>query len=272
MDPDMKEDLVSIIMSTYNNALYIEKAIQSVLSQTYNNFEFIIINDCSSDNTSQIVNKISDPRIVYIENKENLGLIENLNTGISFAKGKYIARIDSDDYWIDPDKLKKQVFFLEKNSEYSLVGTWARVFDSDGQENFRIKPPINDSEIRRHILLKNCFVHSSVVFRKNMAAEVGAYAEREKYVEDYGLWLRLGKSCKFANIGEYCVGYLYNEGGETQIHNLAQIKANMKLIKKFKLVYPGYTFAKIRWFTKYLLVACGALPLINKTKQHWHNV
>ena len=104
-------------MSTYNDSGYIGKAIKSVLSQSYDNFEFIIIDDSSQDNTEEIVKGFDDGRIIYIKNEENKGLLFNLNKGINLAQGEYIARIDSDDWWIDKEKLKKQVDFLDNNTD-----------------------------------------------------------------------------------------------------------------------------------------------------------
>src|SRR5258708_3974332 len=123
----MKNDLVSIVMSTYNNASFIEEAIESVVKQNYTFWEFIIINDASTDDTHKILKKWStrESRIKYLINKQNQGLTKNLIKAINLSHGKYIAIIDGDDVWSSKKKLEKQVEFLDKNSEYALVGTFA---------------------------------------------------------------------------------------------------------------------------------------------------
>lgn len=253
-------------MSTYNDAFHLKRAIESVLKQNYSDFEFIIINDNSSDNTESVIKSFIDPRIIYLKNLENKGLIYNLNLGLTLAKGEFIARIDSDDWWLDKEKLQKQVEFLENNKDYVLVGTWAKVYNNNQKELFKISYPTKFEIIKATMLIKNCFVHSSVVFRKIAAVNCGNYREQEKYVEDYGLWLRMGEKYKIANIPEYCVGYLLNKQGETQKNNLLQIGAVLKLIKNHKEHYSRYFLAKIKWLLKYILVFCGGLKIINKLK------
>ncbi len=259
---------VSVIMPVYNNDLFLSKAIESVLAQSFSDFELVIINDGSTDNSSKIIKdyKNNDSRIVSIENVENRGLIYSLNTGIKKAQGNFIARLDSDDWWLDVDKLKKQVNYLENNVECGLVGSFAKVFDQKEIELYNLKYPTTDAEIRKEILIKNCFIHSSVLFRKSLAIVNGLYLEKEKYVEDYGLWMRIGEKNKFANIPEYSVGYLLNEQGETQKNNLRLIKANLKLIKKYKIFYPNYFLGFLKWVFKYVLVYFGGLKIINKMK------
>src|SRR3989344_5200202 len=185
----MKTPLVSIIMPAYNGAEWIKSAILSVLPQSFADFEFIIINDDSSDNTEEIVTAFTkyDKRIKYIKNEHNLGVQKTRDIALSISLGEYIAEIDQDDEWLDKDKLKKQIEFLENNKDYVLIGTGVIVVDEKGKEIFRHINPELDKNIRREILKKNCFFHSSVVFRKNIALECGGYSESEdiKHIEDY---------------------------------------------------------------------------------------
>jgi glycosyltransferase involved in cell wall biosynthesis len=184
--------LVSIILPTYNGADRISESIKSVLNQTYTNWELLVIDDGSKDNTKEIVENFakSEPRIKYIKNENNLGIQKTLNKGIREAKGEYIARIDDDDIWCDLKKLEKQVGFLEKNKDYVLVGTGVIVVDESGKELFRYLVPVSDYDIRERILGKNCFVHSSVVFRKAVVLGLGGYGEGSdvRNMEDYDLW------------------------------------------------------------------------------------
>ena len=125
--------LVSVIMPVYNGAMYLNEAITSILRQTYSNFEFIIINDGSTDLSEEIILSFSDSRIVYVKNPENYRLIKTLNLGFSMAKGRYIARMDADDI-SHPDRLLKQVDFLDHNIEYGLVGTGVNLLNSEKKQ------------------------------------------------------------------------------------------------------------------------------------------
>lgn len=113
-------------MSTYNDGTFISECIDSVINQDYQDFEFIIINDASTDDTDELIKSYSDERIVYVKNDSNKGLVRNLNKGLELAKGEYVARIDSDDKWLDTAKIMSQVDFLEANPDYGLVGSSAK--------------------------------------------------------------------------------------------------------------------------------------------------
>lgn len=247
MDTDIK---ISIILPAFNVEKTLTRSIKSVLQQTYKNFELIIINDCSSDKTDDIIRSFNDSRIVYIKNNTNLGLIKNLNNGISIAKGEYIARIDGDDIWITEDKLEKQIDFLESNKDYVLVGTQA--FFKKGQILKKSNYPINDISIRKKILRKNPFIHSTVVFRKEVL-EKDPYKVENYLLEDYALWLKLGLIGKFINLDEYTTEYLINPDGETQTKNLRQTINSFKTIKNYKKQYPNYFQSYIFWILKIIL-------------------
>jgi len=257
----------SIIMSTYNDGQYIKQSIESVLTQSFTNFEFIIINDCSTDNTAQIIADIKDERIQYVCNERNKGLVVNLNEGIARATGEYIARIDSDDMWANREKLQKQISFLESHEDYGLIGTQAHVYDTSGMKLFSIKNPCSDRDIRRSILTKNTFVHSSVVFRKALAITCGGYNPEETYVEDYGLWMRMGKCTKLTNLESLGVYYRENKKGITQQHNLKQVRANIRLIQTHRTSYPGYVHGTMKWRIKEFLLFLGLQGILNQTKR-----
>lgn len=241
--------LVSIILPTYNGSPYIKKAIESVLSQTYKNWELIIIDDCSLDRTSSIVaNYINlNSNIKYIKNNENLGVQKSLNKGLSVSKGEYIARIDDDDEWIDNNKLKNQVEFLENNTEYVLVGTGALIIDEDDELTSKYLLPKSDLEIRNKILSKNCFVHSSVLFKKDTAQEVGGFSENEaiKHIEDYDLWLRLGMKGKLFNLNTYSTALRVRSQSLTYKNRVTQAKRILNLIVKYRKIYPRFTIGYI---------------------------
>ncbi len=201
----MNKPTISIIMSTYNDDSYIKAAIESVLQQSFTDWEFIIINDGSTDNTGRIIDEFAkgDSRFNVVHNAANKGLTSNLIFGVEKAKGEFIARIDGDDEWIDKDKLRKQVDFLKSNAEYGLVGSWAHIVDKNGNMISGGRSPVTDNGIRNYMLIENCFFHSSVLIRKTIIDKVGNYNPQMRSSQDYEYWLRIGLACKMHNIDEY---------------------------------------------------------------------
>ncbi len=249
------QNLVSIILPTYNGEKYIKRAIESVLSQTFSNWELLVIDDGSIDNTKSIVRVYNDKRIIYLKNEVNLGIQKTLNKGIREAKGEYIARIDDDDIWCDKDKLQKQVEFLEMNTDHILVGTGVIVVDEKNKELLRYVVPQSDTEIRSKILGKNCFVHSSVLFSKDAALKFGGYDESQntRHLEDYDLWLKLGTIGMFHNLPIYAVRFTQREGSLSSLNKKEQFKKNLQLVHKFKNKYPNYLGALIRSYARIII-------------------
>jgi len=247
----MKTPLVSIIIPAYNGAKWIKKAILSVLAQSYADFEFIIINDGSSDNTEEIITAFTkyDKRIRYIKNEHNLGVQKTRNIALDISLGEYIAEIDQDDEWIDPDKLLKQIKFLRKNKDYVLIGTGVVMVDEQGTEIARYLMPETDLEIRKKILRANCFIHSSVLYRTKSVKEIGGYTV-EKMSEDHDLWLRIGRIGKFMNLPEYSVKYCFSPKGYNSQDKFLRLKQNLLFAQEHKDFYPNYLFAIILGWTK----------------------
>ena len=188
------QPLVSIIMPVYNCEKYIVQAVNSVLQQTYTNFELIILEDASTDNTLNILKKISDERIKLIINEKNIGLINNLNKGISLVsfQAKYIARMDGDDVCLN-NRLEKQIYFLEKNQQVDVVASTVTLIDennnnigvwSDDVQN------VSTKEIRSFLWKNNCIAHPTVVIKADVL-KAFQYETTQKLSEDYDLWLRL---------------------------------------------------------------------------------
>ncbi|HAE36355.1 TPA: hypothetical protein DCX66_02840 [Candidatus Nomurabacteria bacterium] len=256
MDKDINmEKLVSIILPTWKNAgEYINRSIDSVIAQSNSNWELLIIDDGLTDNTEEIVKEYikKDRRIIFLKNEKNLGIQKTLNKGIKESKGEYIARIDDDDEWVDTDKLKKQVEFLNDNSGHVLVGTGVIVVNENGKELFRYLLPESDMEIRNKILTKSCFIHSSIMFRKNVVVDLGGYDESKetRHVEDYDLWLKLGTVGKLVNLPTYAVKFTLRGGSISSTNKLGQFKKNIILIKKYKNKYPNYFGALIRAYVR----------------------
>lgn len=199
------QPLVSVVMSVFNGEKYLREAILSILNQTFKDFEFIIINDGSTDNSFEVMKSFSDERISII-NQENKGLSRSLNIGIKLAQGKYIARMDADDISFE-DRFQRQFRFLEENLDYVLVGSKAIIIEESGQIIFFHNSYVSWDEIQYHIL-ENPFFHSSVMFRRNCSFSAGLYFEGIKHhFEDLILWNNLAKLGKMCNLDEYLIKY-----------------------------------------------------------------
>ena len=205
----MNPPLVSVIMSVYNGEKYLVQAIYSILNQTYQNFEFIIIEDCSTDNSLDILEEYAkkDSRIKIIKKEKNIGIkgfIENLNLGISIAKGKYIARMDQDDVSL-PERFHKQVDFLENNPEITLVGAQLNLINEQNKITGEAIAALQHRDIVKRITSQIQLFHPVIMFRKDQNIQ---YREKFIYCEDYDLYLNLitqGK--KLANINEKLLHY-----------------------------------------------------------------
>lgn len=244
-------------MPTYNGSKWLKNAILSIQNQSYRNWELLVIDDGSSDNTAQIVADLirNDSRIRYFKNEQNLGIQKTLNRGLDEAKGVYIARLDDDDSWTDFQKLQKQVAFLNDNPTYVLLGTGVIMMNEEGKELFRYLLPESDEVIHRKLLSKNCFAHSSVMFLKSAVEKFGGYGEGEdvKHFEDYDLWMKLGTVGKFANLPIYGLSYRMREGSLSATNRLQVFKKLIKHISKYKKSYPQYFIALARACLRYIL-------------------
>jgi glycosyltransferase involved in cell wall biosynthesis len=266
MDQDINKPKVSVILPVYNGAKYVKQAIESVLRQTFSDFELIIINDGSTDGSLEIIKSSHDPRIKIVD-QENKGLITTLNTGIALSRAEHIARIDADDIWSNQDKLSRQMNYISQNPDCAVLGTWANIIDEDGNKISRLAYPKTDREIRSKILTKCCFVHPSVIFNKIMCEKAGGFNGQERYIEDYGLWLRMGQFGKFANIPEYLMSYRINKSGITQQKNYIQSQNSLAVIKNHKTSYPNYMMGYLKWNLKLFLLKTIGLKNINRLKK-----
>lgn len=240
-------------MPVYNGEKYLKEAIESVLNQTFKNFELIIINDGSIDQTSKIIEEFAkrDTRIVTIQNFKNLGLQESLKIGIAASRGELIARLDYDDYWIDAAKLEKQIAHFEKYLDCVVVGTWVTLIDASGSNKGLLKRAVNDEAIRASILRSNEFTHSSVVFRKSTLSKAGgSYNSYYRYTEDLELWLRMGMVGKLANIPEFLTAYRTTGQNVSMRKRQQQLLECLKIIIKFRRCYPNAISAFIATLAK----------------------
>ncbi len=191
-------------MSVYNGQKHLREAIDSILNQTYENFEFIIINDGSTDTSEEIIKSYKDSRIKLINNKKNLGLPASLNKAIKLSRGEYIARMDADDI-SEIERLEKQVEFMEKNLSVDVCGTWINIL---GSFKGKWKYPTNDEDIKTRLLFNNVIVHPSVMFRRRSLLKNNLYYDPNfRKIQDYELWARAVGKLRFANINKYLLKY-----------------------------------------------------------------
>lgn len=212
-----KNPVVSVVMSVYNAEKYLDAAIRSILEQTYNNFEFIIINDGSNDRSLEIIKKYKneDDRIVLIS-RENRGLISSLNEGIVKARGEYIVRMDADDISL-PFRIEKQLQVMEHEKDIVVCGSWINIFGENTNEKVA-RYFEYDKQIKANLLVSCCFAHPSVMIRKDAFTNNNIlYDERFKNAEDYYLWTQLAKVGKFYNIPEILLKYRFLETSITRL-------------------------------------------------------
>lgn len=202
---------VSVILPIYNAGSYLRSAITSILEQTYSDFELIIINDGSTDNSGMVVKSFSDPRIRSIEQK-NQGLRQTLNTGIDLSRGEYIARMDQDDIAL-PERLAKQVAFLDSHSDHVLVGTTFAYMNEHGELTGIFPALLDNADLQLEVLTQSPFGHGTVMFRASTLRQHGLrYNEQAVHVEDYEMWTKLSQIGKIANLPEVLYLWRYYPG------------------------------------------------------------
>ena len=188
---------VSVIMSVYNGEKYLREAINGILNQTFTDFEFIIVNDGSTDNSLKIIQSYDDERIGIINNKKNIGLTKSLNKALKQARGEYIARQDADDVSL-PNRFEEQIRYFEEHPETALLGTSIYKIDENGE--IVGKHIVLAKPSKKDLLKGNQFNHGSTIFKKEIIDKVGGYNELIRYSQDYELWLRIAKQYKVRNL------------------------------------------------------------------------
>ncbi len=198
----MKTPIISVVMPVYNGEKYLKEAIDSILNQTFTDFEFIILNDGSTDGTEEIILSYDDPRIVYVKNEENLQIVKTLNKGITLAKGKYIARMDADDISL-PTRFEKQVEYMERHPEVGVCGTWIEKF---GHKTAIDRYSSDHQRIKVELLFNSAIAHPSAIMKKALFDEL-EYEQKYEKAEDYALWIRASNKYRLSNINSVLLKY-----------------------------------------------------------------
>jgi glycosyltransferase involved in cell wall biosynthesis len=205
---------VTVLLSTHNDLRLLPQAVESILAQTLADFEFLIIDDGSTDGTAEYLAGVcgEDPRVRVLRNETNIGLTRSLNLGIASARGQYLARLDADDVSA-PKRLERQAAFLERNADVGVVGSSRKLIDEHGTTLGYARAVTNDLGIRWKSLLGNPFAHPSVMIRRDVLVKHRlSYNESYRTAQDYELWPRVLRHVKGANLEEPLLRYRLRQG------------------------------------------------------------
>ena len=226
----MSIPFLSVIMPVYNAGDFVAQAIQSILGQSYEDFELIIINDGSSDNSKAVIKSYDDNRIKYFENEKNSGIVFSRNKGLKLAKGEYIGMFDADDIAY-PEKFEEQINFLEQNKDFGMVGSWAKFINEEGKRlpgSWKLKA--SPDMIPAIMLFKNYFLQSAVLYRKECISKF-SFRVGFDILEDYLIWLEIIGEYKAWNLQKYLVDYRVHGGGVTKKHSKEKLEKEKKVFR-----------------------------------------
>ena len=228
MSEIIKIPIVTILMPVYNGEKYIKESIDSILSQTFCDFIFIIIDDGSTDNSINIIKSYNEPRIKLLSNKKNLGISTSLNIAIKKSNSKYIARMDSDDISL-PNRIEEQVKFMENHPDIGVCGTFIKTFGS--QKSKTLKLPIKNDDIKIRLLFQNPLAHPTVMIRKKVL-DINNLKYDSNYngAEDYELWVRLIEKTIIWNLPKTLIRYRLHEKNISKINFNTQKYLTEKII------------------------------------------
>lgn len=248
--------LVSVIMPVFNAEKYLPYAIESILKQTFMNFELIIINDGSTDHSEQLILRYKDKRIRYIKHLSNQGLIATLNNGIKHANGEFIARLDADDV-SRQDRLFKQLQFLLRHPDHSICASSYDVINAKGHKQFTVLLPTADKQIRTLLFFGNCICHSSVMFRKK-ALDHEMYRQSYKLCEDYDLWSRMVDHNKVSVLSESLIKYRLH-GSNVSVKNRLEMLSNVSRIHAHFLDHTGLAYSRDEFLLHHAFLSYNVL-------------
>lgn len=221
---------VTVLMPVFNAEKHLKEAIDSILNQDFTDFEFLIINDGSSDGSESIILSYDDSRIRYVKNETNLRLIATLNKGFDLARGKYIARMDADDISL-PNRFTEQVKFMDGNPEVVVCGTW---FQSMGDSNSVVKYPNDDTGIKFMALYQCPFCHPSVMLRTDALRDNQLkYSSEFPHAEDYEFWLRMSHVGKLTNLDQVLFQYRQHSESISRVESETQVRLSVEIRRSF---------------------------------------
>ncbi len=243
-------------MSVFNGERYLQESVESILNQTYRDFEFIIIDDGSADRTPEILKDWAkkDLRIKIITNEKNIGLTKSLNKAIKIAQGEYIARQDADDISL-PQRLEKQIEFLENHPEIKILGTFGYSITQKPKILGKEIVPVSSQAIKKTLIKRNPFIHTSVMIKREIIDRVGGYDEKFRTVQDYELWFRILRIAEGENLPLFLVKKRYRPEMISLKKNKDQLRYMLFLQKeairrgdysKFSYIYLLRTYLSLK--------------------------
>jgi glycosyltransferase involved in cell wall biosynthesis len=232
-------------MLTYNRPQFISAAIESIRAQTLENWELLVVHDGPNEEIPRVMGEWEkkDARIRYFRRIQPGNIAEASNFGLQNARGEYIAVLDDDDYWSAPDKLARQVEFLDGNPAFTCCGGGAIVVTGEGVEQMRYLKPETDDQIKRRALMANPLVHSTTMYRRSSALQVGGYDEGLAGFQDWDLWLKLGSVGKLYNFPAHLVCYRVWHGSGSFHQAKKNTESALRIIKRHRNAYPGFGVA-----------------------------
>jgi glycosyltransferase involved in cell wall biosynthesis len=207
---------ISIIMPVYNGEKFIKKTIDSILNQSFSDYELIIVDDGSVDDSYKIIHSYHDKRIRYFKNEKNSGIVFSLNRALGIASAEYIARIDADDICLE-NRFKIQLDFLENNKNVGVCSGSICYIDADGNEGITVRMPTSADECKVKFLFGNPIIHPASMFRRELAVKVGGYTEGMEPAEDYDFWLKLLEISEVQNVEEVLLKYRIHSSNYSMI-------------------------------------------------------
>ena len=223
---------ISVIMAVKDGEQYLRQAIDSILAQTLNEFEFIIVDDYSSDNSVNVVQGYHDPRIRHIKNHQHLGLTVSLNRGLELARGEYIARMDADDISL-PGRFEEQVHYLDHHPDVAVLGTAIRFIDREGNPLEDVIFPTEHDLIKWYLCFYNPIAHPTVMMRPRVIRQAGGYDPDLERSQDYDLWWRIGSIGRLANLNEIHVYFRKHANQVTSAYQDKQFYSGLSVDQKY---------------------------------------
>jgi glycosyltransferase involved in cell wall biosynthesis len=229
-------------MATYNRAALIGQAIESVIAQSLTDWELIVADDGSTDNTAEVLREweAKEQRIRYLQLPHDGRIAAVSNAALEAARGRYIAVLDDDDRWIDPEKLHKQVAFLDEHPDYVACAGGYTIVNGNGERTADIYKPESDEAMRKVALMANPIANSTAMFRGSLKER---YDESLGGFADYDFWLKLGRKGRMYNFHELFLAYRMWSGGGSFVQQRVNASCAVRIVRRYKKDYPGYAKA-----------------------------
>jgi glycosyltransferase involved in cell wall biosynthesis len=236
---------VSIVMLSYNRPQLIGRAIESVVEQDFADWELLVVQDGANEFTIRTMQEWMqrDGRIRHLRRDKGGNIADATNYGLERAQGDYIAILDDDDYWACPDKLSRQVRFLDEHADYAGCGGGVIVVDPDGREQMRYRKPEQDSEIRRRALMANPMAHGAGMYRLSLLRDLGLYDVSLEGFQDWDVWLKLGGRGKLYNFPDFLLCYRVWQGSGSFHSSRGNTRSAIRIVKRHRGEYAGYAAA-----------------------------